>query len=86
MQIAIAATRAAAMLLAQARPGVTVIQRGEEAAALTPLPLGVLEKVCDVGTQLSQSSQRNLRGLCVLSGERFIEPATPRAATAESAR
>ena len=60
VQIAIAATRTAAMVLAVARPGLTVIGRGDEGAALAPVSLGVLEKVYDVGTQSSQSSQRNL--------------------------
>lgn len=40
--VAIAATRTAALLLAQARAGLTVIAAGEEAAALAPLPLRVL--------------------------------------------
>jgi impB/mucB/samB family len=47
VQIAIAATRTAAMLLAVARPGVTVIGRGEEGAALAPLPLGLLDTLHD---------------------------------------
>jgi protein ImuB len=43
--VAIAATRAAAMVLAQARPGLTVVAAGEEAAALAPLSIMVLGKV-----------------------------------------
>ncbi len=42
--VAVAGTRMAALLLAQARPGLTVIAPGEEAAALAPLPLALLEK------------------------------------------
>src|SRR5215471_375275 len=38
--VAVAGTRMAALLLAHARPGLTVIAPGEEAAALAPLPLG----------------------------------------------
>jgi protein ImuB len=41
--VAVAGTRTAALLIAQARPGLTVIAPGEEAAALAPLPLAVLE-------------------------------------------
>ncbi|HEX3644346.1 MAG TPA: hypothetical protein VHT95_01995 [Vicinamibacterales bacterium] len=43
--VAVAGTRTAALLLAQARPGLTVIAPGEEAAALAPLPLALLEKL-----------------------------------------
>ncbi len=45
LQVAVAATRTAAMVLAHARPGLTVIERSGEAAALAPLPVGILEKV-----------------------------------------
>jgi protein ImuB len=41
--IAIAGTRTAARLLAHARAGLTVIDRGAEAAALAPLPLALLD-------------------------------------------
>ena len=37
LQVAVAATRTAAMVLAHARPGLTVIERSGEAAALAPL-------------------------------------------------
>jgi len=40
---AIAATRTAARLLARGRPGLSVVAPGEEAAALAPLPLALLE-------------------------------------------
>jgi protein ImuB len=42
VHIAVAGTRTAALVLAQARPGLTVVPRGEEAAALAPIPIGVL--------------------------------------------
>ncbi len=42
VHIAVAATSTAAMLLAHARAGLTVVSRGEEAAVLAPLPLSVL--------------------------------------------
>jgi hypothetical protein len=42
MHVAVAGTCTAAMLLAAARTGVTVVAEGEEAAALAPLPLRTL--------------------------------------------
>jgi protein ImuB len=42
VHVAVAGTRTAALVLAQARPGLTVVPRGEEAAALAPIPIGVL--------------------------------------------
>src|SRR6185436_11288917 len=42
---AAARTRMAAMVAALAHPGLTVIPHGEEAAALTPLPIALLEKI-----------------------------------------
>src|SRR5438874_535970 len=57
--IAVAATRMAALVLAIARPGLIVVPRGGEAAALAPMPIGVLEKVVDDdGTQSAQSAQK----------------------------
>jgi protein ImuB len=43
--VAVAGTRMAALLLVHARPGLTVIAPGEEAAALAPLSLALIEKV-----------------------------------------
>ncbi len=51
--VAVARTRMAALLIAQARPGLTVIAPGEEPAALAPLPLALLEK-SEVGGQKSE--------------------------------
>ncbi|PYQ97843.1 MAG: hypothetical protein DMF94_33050 [Acidobacteria bacterium] len=45
--VAVAGTRMAALVLALARPGLTVIPRGEEAAALAMIPIGILEKIHD---------------------------------------
>jgi protein ImuB len=45
VHVSIAATRTAAILLAVARPGVTVVLPGQHAAAVAPLPLRLLE-VC----------------------------------------
>jgi len=44
VHVAIAGTRIAAMVLAHARPGLTLVEPGEEAEALAPLPIGLLEK------------------------------------------
>ena len=41
--VALAGTRTAALVLARGRPGLTVIPPGGEAAALAPLPLGLLD-------------------------------------------
>ena len=40
VHVALAATRMAALVLAQARPGLTLVEPGREAAALAPLPIG----------------------------------------------
>jgi protein ImuB len=45
VHIAIAATSTAAILLAHARAGLTVVARGDEASALAPLPLRVLAQL-----------------------------------------
>jgi protein ImuB len=59
--VAVAGTRMAALVLALARPGLTVVPRGDEAAALAPIHLGILERIHDDDrTQSSQSSQRDL--------------------------
>ena len=44
VHVAVAATRMAALVLAHARPGLTVVDPGEEAAALASVPIGILEK------------------------------------------
>ncbi len=44
VHVAVAATRMAALVLAQARPGLTVVDPGEEAAALASVPIEILEK------------------------------------------
>jgi len=52
VHVAVAATRTAAIVLAHARPGVTVVEPGEEAAALAPLAIGILEHLDFVGADL----------------------------------
>lgn len=48
VQVAIAGTRVAALVLAHARPGLTVVPPGREAAALASVPLDVLAQVVDM--------------------------------------
>jgi protein ImuB len=45
VHVAIAGTCTAALILAHARPGVTVINRGEEPVALAGIAIGILERV-----------------------------------------
>jgi protein ImuB len=45
--VAIAATHTAAAAVARWRPGVTVVERGREAAALAPIPIGILEHLVE---------------------------------------
>ena len=59
VHVALAGTRMAALVLAIARPGLTIVERGGEAEALAPLPIGLLEKI-DEGRQ-PQSIQRSQR-------------------------
>ena len=62
VHVAIAGTRMAALLLAQARPGLTLVAPGDEPAALAPLAIGILEKIehNDDGTQNSRNTQEAL--------------------------
>ena len=47
VHVAIAATRTTALVLALARPGLTVVEPGDEATALAPVPVAILEK-CEI--------------------------------------
>jgi len=47
VHVAVAGTRMTALLLALARPGLTIVAPGDEADALAPLAIGILEKVDD---------------------------------------
>ena len=51
VHVAVAGTCTAAMLLAAARPGVTVVAAGEETAALAPLPLRTLAVLANEGIE-----------------------------------
>jgi protein ImuB len=63
VHVAVAGTRTAAMLLAAARAGVTVVPPGEEAAALAPLPLRTLNVLSETeegaSSQYSVASRQN---------------------------
>jgi protein ImuB len=45
VHVALAATRTTALVIALARPGVTIVGPGHEAAALRSIPVGLLEKI-----------------------------------------
>src|SRR5215831_12814317 len=47
VHVAIAGTQTAATVLAIARPGVVVVEAGEEAQAIAPVPIDVLAKIED---------------------------------------
>jgi protein ImuB len=47
LHIAIARSRIAALVLALARPGLTIVAPGDEAAALAPIAIGILEKIAE---------------------------------------
>ena len=60
LHVAVAGTRMAALLLALARPGVTIVQPGGQAAALAPIAIGIIEKIdVDDRTRSPQSSQEH---------------------------
>jgi protein ImuB len=60
VHVAIAGTRMAAMLLAIARPGLTIVAPGDEAAALAPLGIRILEKIPTEQPRSSPSSLKDL--------------------------
>jgi protein ImuB len=59
--VAVAGTRTAAVLLALARPGLTVIANGEEATALASLPLALLETLEKYEVRSQKSEEDALR-------------------------
>jgi hypothetical protein len=46
--VAVAGTRMAALVLARARPGITVVAPGNEADALAAVPIGILQHIMDI--------------------------------------
>src|SRR3989441_1124022 len=71
VHVALAGTRMAALVLVHARPGLTLVEPGEEAEALAPLPIGILEKIAPEAESL-RSRPRECEAL----------PATPGGAPA----
>jgi protein ImuB len=57
LHVAIAGTRTSALLIAMARPGLTVVAPGDEVNALASLPLAVLDK-CEVRSLKSENADQ----------------------------
>ena len=71
VHIAVAATATSAILLARARAGLTVVARGEEAHALAPLPLSLLDQLAfapaaPIAPELKRWGLRTLGDLAAL--------------------
>ena len=64
--IAIASTRTAAMVLALSSPGLRVVEDGQEAAALAPIPIGILEMASGFGLLASARRKPGAESLGVL--------------------
>ena len=62
VRIAIAGTRTAARLLVRHRAGVTVVEPGDEASALAPLPLALLTDLRQPGLKTRRHVSRRLMG------------------------
>ncbi len=61
VRIALAATHVAARALALARPGVAVVPRGREAAALAPLPVELLPQLDEAGAGVARAAREQAR-------------------------
>jgi hypothetical protein len=82
VHVGIAATQAAAMVLALARPGLTVVPRGGEAAAIAAVAIGILEKIPDrrpgtSGSPRHRESSRSVHSEQPLSGQRSPRSSDP---------
>jgi protein ImuB len=81
LNVALAGTRTAALVLARGRPGLTVVPPGDEAAALVPLPLDLLDLEPDVHALLQRWGLHCLGDLAALPAASLAErlgPAGPR--------
>jgi protein ImuB len=81
LNVALAGTRTAALVLARGRPGLTVVPPGGDAAALAPLPLDLLDLEPDVLTLLQRWGLRSLGDLAALPAVDLSErlgPSGPR--------
>jgi len=72
-QVALAWTRVAALVLARGRPGLTVVPPGEEAAALGPLPLGLLDLSTERQDLFRRWGLRTLGDLAALPAKGLAE-------------
>ncbi len=59
--VAVAGTRVAALVLAHARPGVTVVEPGGDAAALATVPIELLARVAEFVVPPRQAKQKEAR-------------------------
>ena len=59
--VAVAGTRMAALVLALARPGLTVVDPGGEAAALAAIPIGILEQIDESSSRRAHEFAEALR-------------------------
>jgi protein ImuB len=75
--VAVASTRIAAVVAAIARPGVTIVARGNEAEALAPIAIGILEKIGDDAAAAAASAVPAFRrwGLKTLGDLAALPPA-----------
>src|SRR4051812_8182606 len=60
MHIAVARSRIAALPLALARPGLTIVPAGREADALAPIAIGILEKIDHDQSQNAPNAQNKI--------------------------
>ena len=58
VHVALAGTRVAALVLAVACPGLTIVAPGDEPSALAPFPIGILETIGPAVTRRRPSSER----------------------------
>lgn len=71
--VAIASSRVAALVLAQARPGLTIVAPGQEAQALAPLPLACLDLPEERALLLRRWGLRTLGELAALPSAGLFE-------------
>ena len=71
--VAVAGTRVAALVLAHARPGVTVVEHGGDAAALATVPIDVLARVAEFVVPPRQANQKEARRAEVAGVKTFTQ-------------
>jgi protein ImuB len=75
--VALAGTRIAALLLARGREGLTIVPAGEEATALAPLPLALLDLAPETHELLARWGLRQLGELAALPAAGLAERLGP---------